>query len=60
MHFVTENCVDDIEYRRSQLDLLYIEYSIHDGNLIGRIGIRTEKTEFRLATMKFRCMIDTV
>ena len=24
--FVTENCVDGIENRRSQLDLLYIEY----------------------------------
>ena len=58
--FVTENCVDGIENRRSQLDLLYIEYSIHDGNVIGWIGIPTEQTEFRLVTMKFHHKINTV
>ena len=60
--FVTENCVDAIENRRSQLDLLYIEYGVHDGNLIGWSGIRTKQTEFRLVTvtMKFHHKINTV
>ena len=58
--FVTENCVDGIENRRSQLDLLYIEYSVHDGYLVGWIGIRAEQTEFRLVTMKFHRKINTV
>ena len=41
--FVIENCVDGIENRRSQLDLLYIEYSVQDGYLIGWSGIRTKQ-----------------
>ena len=51
--FVIENCVDGIENRRSQLYLLYIENSVHNGNLIGWSSIPTEQTEFRLVTMKF-------
>ena len=57
--FVIDNCVDRIE-NSSQLDLLYVEYSVHDGYLIGWSGIRTEQTEFRLVTMKFHRKINTI
>ena len=41
--FVIENCVDGIENRKSQLYLLYIKNSVHDGNLIGWSVILTEQ-----------------
>ena len=42
------------------VDLLDIEYSVHDGYLIGWSGTRTEQTEFRLVTMKFHRKISIV
>ena len=57
---VIENCIDGIKHGRSKFDLLCIENSIYDINLIGWSGIPTEQTEFRLVMMNFHNKINTI